>query len=89
MIAGDSLGARVEHPLSIHNEEIMMMPMAERHLDTPGPIGLANHWVRAVIPIIEITHNRDTPGSMRVANEHDRFDDSFGGITTGFGSEIK
>src|SRR6266498_1171697 len=83
LVSGHALGMRVEHQLVIHHEEVVVMPMIERNLRPPGPVGHAFHGVGGGVPIIEIAGDEYLAGMRSEANERDRFDKVLGRVADG------
>ena len=83
MISGSSLRARIKRRLSIHHEQVVMVPMRHRHIEPPSPVRLPLHEMCGGLPIVEVTHHAYCPGLGRPTDKADRLNGFFGGITIG------
>jgi len=79
-IARNTLSARVKQRLSIDNEQIVMMPVAQRYFRAPGAVGHPAHGMGRAIPIVEVPSDENLLGLRREAEKWNRFDDILGGI---------
>lgn len=71
--------ARVEHWLAIHQQKIVVMPVAYGDVEPPGAVEVFLHGMRGRIPIVEVTDDEDGLRGSKVHEGH-RFDDLLGGI---------
>ena len=81
LIAGDALGARVQHRLAINQELVMMMAVAQVDLGVPGAVGLAFHGGGVGMPVVEIANQHHPSGVGDGADEIDGLDGLLGGET--------
>ena len=85
MVSRHALRVWIEGRFSINEKLVVMMPVRERHLDSPSAVVLPLHRMRALIPIVEIAHQENFPGVGSHAKEVHRLGHFLGGVTVQWG----
>lgn len=76
-VSRNPLRFRVKDGLTIHKEQVLMVPMAQRDRSAPGPIIRSLHGVGTGCPTIEVPQDANGLGFGSLVVEVDRLLDMF------------